>query len=1114
MKRYIISIISVLLSLQASAEKIQGTLSLTKPSMDAVCIYDTEAKTATLGNGYTTCIKTTCQGEVEIPGAVTYQGVAYKVAVGQFAFRLCEEVTKVTVGEGVEHIGDFAFVGCAKMTEIVLPSTLKTIGAGAFCNMKNLFTIRCNATTAPTWQWNDVFSPLGTKESMHKKSLSSKLFVPKGSVESYMTTKFDGTSTGTLTKANEKVGWQEAFSNIIDDLNKGYEINSVEQLMAFRDAVNNGTVSSFKTTNFILTADLDMAAADGWESIGTLSNKFTGSFDGNGHVIKNLHVSGNEPNMGLFGYVENATIYNLHLIDPVVNSTKYAGALVGSGQNMYVKDILVTSNITDDASYTITSDASPAGGIVGYAKDATIERCMFQGKVKSPENCGGIVGKVEGHGNIADCMVNCEVKNTKTGDNIEVPGTGGIVGSADAVYIERCFAKAYLYYSVNNPKTRPGIVAGDTYSDTNASSIQNCAYWKTIWDYSLLNNSKLECTTKDNVGYDQIKDMIQSYTQPVLGSQNWFYFTGAYLDNPVPATLKDMFLANIVDKKDNASGFVYRMAGEGNSSYVMVGYTGDASEITIPATFNGKNVIGIEAEVFMDNATLTKVLFESPSHITSIGDRAFYNCNGLTAIDLPDAVLYVGVDAFAHCDELTSFNIGQGLNEVKGNILAYCPKLTTLTATRGNNNHFKCVDNVLLHCPATGLGLDSYVIVCAAGKKGNYVVPIEELENYIHFRDNCFAGCTELTGITLPARKNENTGCAYSLGKGMFDGAYNLRYIDMSDITTVNQTIYNVDRSDEKNPFYGLSDYTIVYLPAGHTTASGEPNVVIGGTAYRLELDEEWDFEPKVSTITTTDGVGFNRSIDPLIVENTSKTDEQITVVEDGTEHIVDIYNGTFEYTDAGYTCYLPYSIDLSEEENIKVYKPTSVGPYTGGSEDPLNGKTVITFTEVESKKMDALTPYFLVLSGDLSVYLDTHDPVTINCDVENLWQLGDYEFKGTLVNIPNATLYDANKPAYLLQSDGNWHKVPQGQNNAYVRPYRAFFQAVSATNANALTAIFKGDDIVTGIDTAVGVENNTIIRTCDNDGSERYYDINGRRLNGKPQKGLYIHNGKKIYAE
>ena len=133
---------------------------------------------------------------------------------------------------------------------------------------------------------------------------------------------------------------------------------------------------------------------------------------------------------------------------------------------------------------------------------------------------------------------------------------------------------------------------------------------------------------------------------------------------------------------------------------------------------------------------------------------------------------------------------------------------------------------------------------------------------------------------------------------------------------------------------------------------------------------------------------------------------------------------------------------------------------------------------------------------------------------MENLWQLGDYEFKGTLVNIPNATLYDANKPAYLLQSDGNWHKVPENQPLAFIGPYRAYFQAVSATTAKALTATFNRGDVVTGIDKVECLDNNTIIRTYDNDGSERYYDINGRRLSGKPQKGLYIHNGKKIFAE
>ena len=35
-------------------------------------------------------------------------------------------------------------------------------------------------------------------------------------------------------------------------------------------------------------------------------------------------------------------------------------------------------------------------------------------------------------------------------------------------------------------------------------------------------------------------------------------------------------------------------------------------------------------------------------------------------------------------------------------------------------------------------------------------------------------------------------------------------------------------------------------------------------------------------------------------------------------------------------------------------------------------------------------------------------------------------------------------------------------------------------------------------------------IRTIDADGTERYYDLGGRELPGKPERGIYIHNGKK----
>ena len=36
-------------------------------------------------------------------------------------------------------------------------------------------------------------------------------------------------------------------------------------------------------------------------------------------------------------------------------------------------------------------------------------------------------------------------------------------------------------------------------------------------------------------------------------------------------------------------------------------------------------------------------------------------------------------------------------------------------------------------------------------------------------------------------------------------------------------------------------------------------------------------------------------------------------------------------------------------------------------------------------------------------------------------------------------------------------------------------------------------------------------LRTIDADGTSRYFDLQGRMLNGKPEKGLYIEDGKKI---
>ena len=1110
-KKYIILIMVALLPSLAFAEKVLGTLTLEIPGTKAICVYDTEAKTATLGNGYTSCINHYESGDLRIPGSVTYQAEPYKVVIGQFAFRLCNKLTRITIEEGVEHIGDYAFVGCSSVTDIVLPATLQTIGAGAFCNLNSLKTMRCKSTAAPTWQWNDVFSVLGTKASMKEKSMERNLFIPAGNLDNYNNSKFDGTSTGTQTKANEKVGWQEAFARIYELSDEPYPIATLDEFKTFRNRVNAGTaLTEYGTSNFKLTADLDLSGED-WTPIGlSFERPFDGIFDGGGHVIRNLNV--NYPSndyLGLFGYANNATIYNMHLLNPMVEGGDYVGSVLGyASNNTHVTDVLVTSNASSGGDYTVKANSGSGGGIVGWAKDGTIERCMFRGQVKCSGWTGGIVGNVFNNVTITDCSASNFVQNNCTEDGSTV---GGIVGGAGGVNVNRCFARNVI----SNPNANPykGSIVGKTNRTDLSTSITNCAYWTGINAEVIgTHNAENEPTQSGNVNYwDEGKTdkgestMLGVATKGVLGTENWYYFTDHYYDYPVPVTLKDMYINNFVDV---ASGdFVYRPAGENEENYEIVKYLGSSASVSIPNNFDNKPVTAIMAEVFMDNQTMTSVTIGS--NITSIGDRAFYNCDALTSVSLPNAVTTVGKEAFVGCDELTSFTIGTGFKNHTGNFLAYCPKLTTITVADGNVNGYISVDNLLIHNKSAYGHQGCYIVVCAPGKTGDYTIPTNSLINHnVWIMEYCFASCIGLTSITFPGDKD------YNLSTAIFDGAYNLRYVDMSDngidfFFNDNEEIQhltsmNVSRSDPENPFYGMSDYTMIYLnknlnyygkngkavypgdPQGHMADDGEFNVVVDGKADRLSLTENWNFNPRVTPLTVSHGVTFNRSLEANLVEKVTDTDEVIVI--DGQE--VKKQESTFEYVATGYTSYLPYALTLTNE-NAKVYKPTS--------SEVVAGVTTITFTEVVNKEMAAYTPYYIVVSGENDVNLSTDNQVTVNLNETHPWTVGDFQFKGTTVEIPNATLYDADKPTYILQSDGKWHKVPQGQSKAYIGPFRAYFQATSS-GARILDMVLEDGE-------ATDIQQ---IRTIDADGTEHYYDMNGRQLNGKPQKGMYIHNGKK----
>ena len=106
-------------------------------------------------------------------------------------------------------------------------------------------------------------------------------------------------------------------------------INTYKELQNFRDNVNNGT-NTAKTVK--LGADIDMNGDD-WTPIGYYYSQnnqkyYSGTFDGQGYVIKNMKIdiiktktsSGQNLYNGLFSNI-NGTIQNVTLINPIIYSS-------------------------------------------------------------------------------------------------------------------------------------------------------------------------------------------------------------------------------------------------------------------------------------------------------------------------------------------------------------------------------------------------------------------------------------------------------------------------------------------------------------------------------------------------------------------------------------------------------------------------------------------------------------------------------------------------------------------------------------------------------------------------------------------------------------------------
>ena len=198
-----------------------------------------------------------------------------------------------------------------------------------------------------------------------------------------------------------RVAWMDEMLSYgkVRQENGVYQIGTAMDLCVFSQMVNEGGETSAKA---VLTTDIDMEGFnEDFHPIGTLSAAFAGSFDGKGHTIRNLHITGDDA-VGLFGYPGSCTLSNI-VFDETCSAEgkKNVGMLAGYARNGSV----TISGIENHGSVTATEGS--AGALVGSGRvlaSFTVTNCSNTGNITAGFNAAALIGPSAGKMSLANCF--------------------------------------------------------------------------------------------------------------------------------------------------------------------------------------------------------------------------------------------------------------------------------------------------------------------------------------------------------------------------------------------------------------------------------------------------------------------------------------------------------------------------------------------------------------------------------------------------------------------------------------------------------------------------------------------------------------------------------------
>ena len=694
-----------------------------------------------------------CSGltSVEIPTNVT--------SIGDNAFLECNGLTSISIPSSVTSIGNDAFQACSNLTTVTIPSSVTSIGEGAFAGCSNLVSVIVNATTPPT------LGEYAFEENYDDddNAKDRKIYVPKASVESYKSdwSAYRNDIIRFITERSGSYGTDVTWK--LTGIPDNYTL-TISGTGAMVDYSNSSDRPWTDDANEIKDAKgiKTVVIGNGVTSIGGYAFSYCSG-------LTSVTIPASVTSIGDYAFQDCSGLTSIE----IPSNVKSIGTRAFFGCSG-LTSIEIPSNVTSIGQSAfnrcsgLTSVTIPAG--VTSIGDYVFNDCSNLATI-TVETSNTVYNSRNGCNAIIETSSNKLIAGCK---NTTIPASVTSIGN-------------YAFYGCSGLTsiTIPASVTSIAYS-----AFFGCSGLATVTVYApsctLGFNAFSACGNLKNIYV--FSDLVDDYKAA------W----SAY-ESKITAMTP---VASGTCGKETPEDVTWRLEGEAGHYGLFISGTGEMADYiylntrpwhnyseNIKTVLIENGVTSIGECAFCECNGLTSISI--PASVTSIGEGAFNDCEKLTTVSIPASVTTIGEEAFNNT-ALTSIEIPASVTTIGNGAFNDCEKLTSITVAEGNANYSNDTNGVLFNKDKTTL-----IKYPEGNNADSYDIPA----SVTSICEKAFAGCEDLETVTLPANLT-------SIGNEAFKYCGSLRSIEIPDnVTSIGDDAFNL-----------CSSLTTVNIPASVTS--------------------------------------------------------------------------------------------------------------------------------------------------------------------------------------------------------------------------------------------------------------------------------------------------------